>query len=394
MRRPTMLSPSFVARVRTPGRFGDGRGSHGLSLLVRRMANGRISKSWSQRLRLPDRVTNIGLGAFPVVTLAEARKAALENRRLVAQGLDPFSGGVPTFAEAVEKVILIHREGWKGSAKTEAGWRATLRDYAMPRLGRKTVDAITTADVMGVLLPIWTAKPETARRVRRRISAICKWAIAEGHRQDDPAGEAIAAALPKANGIKAHMRALPHAAVAGALAKVRASGAWLGTKLAFEFLTLTAARSGEVRMARWEEMDGQTWTIPAERTKSARPHRVPLSKAALAVLDQAAINAHGHGLPHGPSLVFSSIRGRALSDSTISKLLRENDIEAVPHGFRSSFRDWAAESGQPRELAELALGHVVQGTEGCYLRTDRLLDRRTMMERWGDYVSGSAAKGA
>ena len=383
MTRPKILSPSFVARVRTPGRYGDGRGSHGLSLLVKEMANGRISKNWSQRVRLPGRITNIGLGAYPIVSLAEARKAALDHRRAIAQGRDPISGGVPTFAEAVEKVILIHRDGWKGSAKTEKQWRASMRDYVLPKIGNKRVDKITTADVMAVLLPIWISKSETARRVRRRIGAVCKWAVAEGHRQDNPAGEAIAAALPKNGAIVQHHRALPHAEVGAALAKIRASGAYAGTKLAFEFLVLTAVRSGEVRLARWTEIDlaARTWIIPGERMKWQREHRVPLSSAALAVLERA------REIQDGSGLVFPSLRGKPLTDSTVSKLIRENQIGGVPHGFRSSFRDWCSDTGQPREVAEAALAHVVANrTEAAYARTDLLERRRALMEAWSDYL--------
>ena len=388
MFRPKTLSPSFVARVRRPGRYGDGRGSHGLSLLVKMMANRRISKSWSQRLRLPGRITNIGLGAYPIVTLPEARRAAIENRRAVARGVDPFSGGVPTFAEAAERVLGIHREAWRDGGKSEAQWRSSLTAYAMPKLGRKRIDQITSADVLAVLLPVWTAKPETARRVRHRISAVCKWAIAEGHRRDNPAGEAIGAALPKVNGGKAHMRALPHAEVAAAIAKVKGSGAWVGTKLAFEFIVLTATRSGEVRLARWEEIDleGRTWTVPGGRMKTGKAHRVPLSDAALSVLSEA------RKLQDGAELVFPSVRGLAMTDSTISKLLRENGIEAVPHGFRSSFRDWASEAGVSREVAEAALAHVVVGVEAAYRRTTLFELRRRLMQDWDDYLAGGKAK--
>ena len=324
MRRPTILSPTFVSRIRRPGRYGDGRGSFGLSLLVKEMANGRISKSWSQRVRLPGRLTNVGLGAYPIVSLSEARKAALENRRALAQGKSLFGGGVPTFAEASETVLAIHCKAWKPGSKSEDQWRSSLRDYAFPKIGKKRVDNITTGDVMGVLVPIWTTKNETANRVRQRISAVMKWAMAEGHRQDDPAGNAIRAALPKVNGVKKHMEALPHGKVAGAVAKVRQSGAYIMTKLAFEFVVLTAARSGEVRAARWDEIDlgAAVWTVPAERMKAKRTHRVPLSGRAVDILKEAREISDGSGL------VFPSVRGRALSDMTMSKLVRELGIAA------------------------------------------------------------------
>ena len=269
MNRPTKLSAAFVKTVNRPGRYGDGRGGHGLSLLVKPSSSGNLSKTFSQRLRINGHPCNIGLGSFPVITLAEAREKALENRRAVAQGRDPRdrSGGIPTFAQAVEKVIQIHKPNWKDGARSAELWRSSLRDYALQRLGRKPVNKITTSDVLAVLVPIWTEKRETARRVRQRIGAIMKWAIAEGHREDNPAGEAIGAALPKNGTPRKHQRALPHGEVGEALQKVQKSNAWPATKLAFEFLVLTAARSGEVRGATWEEIDLEacTWTVPGKR---------------------------------------------------------------------------------------------------------------------------------
>ena len=193
---------------------------------------------------------------------------------------------MPTFVQACETVIAIHAENWKGG-KNERQWRASLRDYAMPKLARKRVDAITTQDVMAVLLPIWSTMRQTARRVRQRIGAVMKWAVAQGHRQDNPAGDAISAALPNNRVPPKHHRALPHAEVGAALARVRHSGAYLGAKLAFEFLVLTASRSSEVRNARWKEIDrdGAFWTIPGERMKTGRERRVPLSPGAVEVVD-------------------------------------------------------------------------------------------------------------
>ena len=383
MKRPKVLNASFVRTVNRPGRYGDGRGGFGLSLLVKATTTGRLSKTWSQRLRINGKPFNVGLGAYPVVTLAEARKAALANRRAVHRGRDPRGGGIPTFEEGADRVIQIHAATWRAGSKSEAQWRASLRDYAMPRLGSKRVDKITTADVMAVLLPIWNTKRETARRVRQRIGAVMKWAVAQGYRGDNPAGEAIGAALPR-NGVRRqHQEALPHGEVAGAIAKVRESGAYRATVLAFEFIVLTACRSGEVRFSRWDEIDlsTSTWTIPGKRMKAGREHRVPLSKRALHVLNEALALSDGSGL------VFPSPTGKVLSDSTISKLIRENGIRAVPHGFRSSFRDWAGETGAAREVAEACLAHTVKGVEGAYARSDLLQLRRDLMESWAMYLS-------
>ena len=388
MKRPKRLSATFVQTVNVPGRYGDGRGGLGLSLLVKSASVGGFSKSWAQRIRLDGRPANVGLGSYPVVTLAAARAKALANARAVADGRDPRDrrSRAPRFEDAAEKVIEIHAANWKDGGKSAAQWRASLRDYALPKIGRKSVSSITTADVMGILLPIWSAKGETARGIRQRIGAVMKWAVAQGYREDNPAGDAISAALPKNGTRREHQRALPHAEVASALAGVRESGAYPATALAFEFLVLTACRSGEVRGARWDEVDSgtATWTIPPVRMKAKLEHRVPLAPRVMEILDEA------RGLDDGGGLVFPSPTGRTLSDSTLSKLLREIGIGAVPHGFRSSFRDWAAEcSDAPREVCELALAHVNSDrVEAAYRRSDLFERRRRLMADWAGYIAG------
>ena len=383
MKRPKQLSAAFVKTVKRPGRYGDGRGGHGLSLLVKPTTTGRLSKTWAQRLRINGKAVNIGLGSYPVTTLAEARKKALANRRTVVHGGDPRGDGIPTFARAVDKVIAIHRASWRPGSKSEAQWRASLRDYAMPRLGAKPVDQITTGDVLSVLVPIWSTKRETARRVRQRIGAVMKWAVAKGYREDNPAGDAIGAALPKNGGKVKHFKALPHQKVRSALATVEASGAWPGTKLAFRFLVLTATRSGETRLAKWTEIEGDMWTIPGERTKSGRPHRVPLATAALQVLDEAREIADGSGL------IFPAPTGRPLSPMTLTKLLSQNGVQAVPHGFRTSFRTWCGDTAVAPEVAERSLSHVVRDkVQAAYDRGTLFERRRRVMAEWGRYVAG------
>ena len=382
MTRPKQLSATFVKAIRRPGRYGDGRGGYGLSMLVKPTSTGRISKTWAQRLYINGRAVNLGLGAYPVVTLGEARAKALENRRAVARGMDPRSRGIPTFASAAEMVIAMHRANWKEGGDTEKQWRSSLRHYVHPRIGKMTVDKITTADVMAVLLPIWNEKRVTATRVRNRISAVMRWAVASGYREGNPAGDTIAAVLPK-NGVPTiRHRALPHAKVGWALAAVRASTARPATRLAFEFLVLTASRSGEARGAKWTEVEAgtATWTVPRERMKTGRKHRVPLSSRAMEVLAEARHRRNGS------RWVFPSVTGRPLSGNAFSLLCRRLGIAAVPHGFRSSFRDWCAERGTPREVAESALAHVVKGVEGAYLRSDLFERRRDVMEAWADYV--------
>ncbi len=382
-----MLSATFVWNAKTPGRYGDGRGGLGLGLLVRPALRGGLNKSWTQSVRIDGRPTSLGLGRYPVVTLAMARERALENARAIAQGNDPrrSARAVPTFAEALETVIGIHAPHWKDRRGSERQWRTSLATYALPRLGAKTVDAVTSADVMAVLLPIWSTKRVTASRVRQRIGAVMKWAVAQGLRADNPAGDAISAALPRTAAVQRHQKALPHAEVRAALARVRGCEAWRGIRLALEFLVLTATRSGEVRNARWEEIDrdGAVWTIPAERMKNGREHRVPLSDRSLEVLDEAGELAATDGW------VFPSPRGRVIPQKYLSELMRALQVDAVPHGFRSSFRDWAAEcSDAPREVCELALAHVNgDRVEAVYRRTDLFEKRRVLMAEWAAYVA-------
>ncbi|MDE0660714.1 MAG: tyrosine-type recombinase/integrase [Gammaproteobacteria bacterium] len=385
-KRPRRLSATFVRTVNMPGRYGDGHGGHGLSLLVKAAAHGGLSKSWAQAIRPNGRATSVGLGAYPVVTLAAAREKALHNARAVAEGRDPRrrTRSVPSFARAFETVVAIHAEHWKGG-KNEREWRASMRSYAMPKLAGLRVDAITADHVMAVLLPIWSTKRITAQRVRQRIGAVMKWAVAKGYRVDNPAGDVISAALPNNRVAAKHQRALPHAEVGAALARVRGSDGYAGTVLAFEFLVLTASRSGEVRGARWAEIDraGAVWTVPGERMKAGRQHRVPLSPRALEILDEAAQRLGGDGL------VFPSPTGKVANHSLMATLLRELEVGAVPHGFRSSFRDWAAEcTDAPREVCELALAHVnTDRVEAAYRRTDLFERRRVLMADWAAYVA-------
>ena len=383
MKRPSRLSATFVKTVTAPGRYGDGRGGHGLSLLVKVTKTGRLSKTWAQRIRIDGRAHNIGLGAYPVVSLSRARARALEIRQAVEEGRNPLLERVnciPTFTEAVEQVIANHRGAWKPGSKSEAQWRASLRDYAMERLGPMPVDKITSDHVHAVLLPIWNSKRETARRLRDRIGAVMKWAIVKRYRVDNPAGDALGEALPRAGQQVVHHAALPYREVGSAVAKLRSSRAALSTKLAIEFLILTAARSGEVRLARWDEIDADKamWTQPAEHTKAQRAHRVPLSRRAVQVVKMA------EDLRDRSGLVFPSVTGRALSDNTLSKLLREQNIGCVPHGFRSSFRDWCRDNEVSRELAEAALAHSIGSP---YARSDLAEQRRPLMEQWAEYLA-------
>ena len=381
MPRKQPLTAAFCRTVKTPGRYGDGgRGGNGLYLRVWKRANGRVGKSWGQRLRIHGRPTNLGLGPYPVVTLAEAREQALENRRAAHRGRDPRGGGIPTFGGAAEKVIALRTKSWKPGSQLPVRWRRSLRRHAYAIWGKR-VDRITTADVLGVLTPIWHSKPAAARIAHQRIGAVCKWAIAQAYREDNPAGEAITAALPGGGGHK-HHKAVPHAQVSDVIRQVQASCYQPSTRFGIELLALTATRSSEVRCARWPEVDlpAATWTIPGSRMKTGREHRVPLSGRAVEVLRQARERARGE-------LVFPSRRtGHELSPGAFREIMRALKIDGTVHGFRTSFRTWCAETGVDRQLAELALAHTVPGVEGVYQRSDLFEQRRVLMQAWSDYL--------
>ena len=387
MRSPKRLSAAFVRTINRPGRYGEGHGGYGLSLLVKERSGGGLAKSWSQRLRVSSKPSNLGLGRYPIVTLAEARAKALENARAVDQGRDPRERSrIPTFEQAAEKVIRLYELTWRtgGRAASAEVWRSSLKRYVFPKLGRKPVSDITTADVLGVIVPIWHAKTATARRVKGRISSIMRWAIAQNYIENNPASDAVEAALPRDTTPQQHHRALPHREVGTALRTVRESNASPAAKLLFAFVTQTASRSGEARLARWSEVDleERVWTVPADRMKAKREHRVPLASRAMEVLTEARRLADDSGL------IFPSPTGRGpLGANTLTKLCHELRLGCTPHGMRSSFRTWCGETEQPRELAEQALAHVNPNrVEAAYMRSDLFERRRELMEAWSDYL--------
>ena len=373
------LSAAFV-RSAPPGRHADG---NGLYLFVQPSG----TRSWVQRLVIRGRRRELGLGAATLVPLAKAREQALANRMLARSGGDPLSEkrrvqGVPTFAEAAQRVLEQKRGGWRGRWHAQNWWRSMER-YAFPRIGTRPVSEVNTADVLEILTPIWHVKAETARAVRQRIRSVIEWAIALDMRSDNPCDRVLPVLGPQ-NDIVTHRQALPHRDVAVAIETVRAGSAQPAVKLAFEFFVLTATRSGEVRGAQWGEVDttDRVWTLSAQRMKAKREHRVPLCGRALEILDAA--RALGDGNPH----VFPMRSGRPISASTLLKMLNDLGIAAVPHGFRSSFRDWAAEeTDHPREVIEAGLAHVVQNkVEAAYARSDLFERRRRLMDDWATYL--------
>ena len=330
----------------------------------------------------------LGLRSLALVSLAEAREKALVNRKLAREGGDPLAEkrraeGIPTFAEAASRVLEQKRNGWRGR-RHHREWTSSLRRYAFPRIGKMPVSKVTSADLLEILTPIWHRKASSARRVRQRLRAVLAWAVAMEYRIDNPC-DRIGPVLGLQQDVTEHMRALPHRQVAAAIRRVQGSTALPAAKLAFEFLVLTAARWSQVRWAEWEEIDRDAgvWTVPARRMKSNRKHRVPLCGRALEILK--AVQALDEGA--GP-LVFTRGQGKPLNDKELRWLVREQGIAAVPHGFRSSFRDWAAEqTDHPREVIEAALAHVVQNrVEAAYARSDLFERRGVLLDDWARFL--------
>ena len=379
------LSATRVKALKHPGRYSDGMGLH---LFIGK--SGR--KTWVQRITIAGRRRDIGLGSFPTVSLAGARRKALENRAAVAEGRDPLAEKhkpqIPTFKEAAYIVHEANKPRWR-NARHIASWIQTLERNAIPTLGSTPINHIDRRGVLQVLTPIWTTKPETARRVRQRTRTVFRWAMAHGFLEVNPAGEAIDGALPRMPKIKAHLRSLPYQEVGKAIQIVDASQASLSAKLCFRFLVLTAARSGEARGATWDEIDLQThvWRIPSERMKAGTEHRVPLSRQAVDVLEEACI------LREGTGLVFPSVQkpDKPMSDMTLMKILHSVGLgkRTTVHGFRSSFKNWTLEqTDTPWAVSEAALAHTLgNSTEQAYARSDLFERRRDLMQMWADYLS-------
>ena len=379
------LSATRVKALRDPGRYSDGDGLH----LFISKTGGRC---WVLRTTINGRRRDIGLGGYPTVSLAQARKRASDCREAIGDGRDPAADkhrpATPSFSEAARAVHEDKKHRWRNGRHTLA-WIQTLERHAFPKIGAKPIDTIGRADVLKVLAPIWSRRPETARRVRQRMRTIFRWAMANELIETNPAGEAIDGALPSMPKVKAHLRALPYEEAGSALKTVDASRTSLAAKRCLTFLVYTAARSGEARGAAWGEIDlkSATWTIPASRMKAGVEHRVPLSEQALEVLKLA------RQLEDGSGLCFPSpLRpGRMLSDMTLTKTLRSTGLadRTTVHGFRTSFKTWTMERTDASwPVAEAALAHQLGGSvEQAYARSDLFDRRRTLMQQWADYLT-------
>ncbi|MCP4781237.1 MAG: integrase arm-type DNA-binding domain-containing protein [Hyphomicrobium sp.] len=371
-----VLTTVKVKSLKEPGRYADGSG---LYLIVEPSG----AKRWMLRVMAQGRRRDIGLGGVQFVSLAEAREKAINLTKIAKAGGDPVTerkakAGVPTFAEAARSVHAEHAAAWRNEKHTDQ-WINTLVTYVFPTLGERRVDQIDTPDVLKVLSPIWLKKPETARRVKQRIGTVLDWAKAAGFRSGDNIVHGVSKGLPRQPERRRHHATLPYAEVPAFVRTLRASDSNEPTKLAFEFLILTAARTNEVLQALWSEVEDGVWTIPAERMKARREHRVPLSPRCLAILRRAT------QLSDGGEYVFCGRSAeKTLSNMALLMVLRRMDLDVTVHGFRSAFRDWAAEcTNFTREVCEMALAHTIKDkAEAAYRRGDLLEKRRELMAAW------------
>lgn len=371
-----------VKNASKPGRYGDGRG---LMLVVSPSG----TKSWILRIQANKRRRDFGLGPFPDISLAEARSRADIYRSAVRLDKDPVAerrlgNAIPSFAEAATSVHAEQKAAWK-NGKHQAQWISTLERYAFPSIGSIPVDEVGMREVRDLLSAIWLAKPETARRVKQRIGTVIDYAVAKQWRDTELPMRAILKALPAQRKRVVHHRSMPYQALPdfyGALSGKSSMG-----RLALQFVILTACRSGEVRGARWDEVDisAKLWTVPEERMKAGRPHIVPLSQPAVDLL--RAVKRLGYSYTE---LVFpGQKKGSMLSDMTLLKVMRDERLNFTVHGFRSTFRDWVADtSDYPAEVAEAALAHTIADkTVAAYKRTAFLEKRRVLMDVWGAFAT-------
>ncbi|MBE0532631.1 MAG: integrase arm-type DNA-binding domain-containing protein [Rhodospirillales bacterium] len=399
-RQISKLSALAVLREKKPGLYSDGGG---LYLQV----SDAGAKSWIFRFMLDGRARQMGLGSLRAVSLSQARDKARDALNLCSDGVDPIdhrkatrasarfeAAKAITFKKAATDYIAAHKTGWSNE-KHAAQWTATLESYVYPIFGDTSVHEVDVALVMKVLEPIWAKKPETATRVRGRIESVLDWATARGYRRgENPArwrGH-LSNLLPKRSRVQTvkHHPALPYADIGGFMADLRAQGGIAASAL--QFLILTAARTGEVIGARCAEIGDTVWTVPADRTKTKTEHRVPLSARALEILAEMKMLGAGRY-----NFAFPGARkGKHLSNMAMLKLLRRMGRDDLTvHGFRSTFRDWAAEmTGYPREVAEMALGHAVgDKVEAAYRRGDLFKKRRRLMDDWARYCGAVKASG-
>ncbi|UZE49825.1 integrase arm-type DNA-binding domain-containing protein [Rhodopseudomonas sp. P2A-2r] len=382
-RHPEKALSAKAVQNAKPGRHTDG---NGLYLVVDTTG----AKRWLLRVVIKRKRCDIGLGSAALVPLAEAREKALAYRKIARQGGDPLFDDkkkraiIPTFKEAAELVHNDRKAGYKNQ-KHAAQWISTLKMYAFPFIGDLPINIVGTPDVLKVLFPIWTSKEETARRVAQRIEVVFDWAKAAGHRTGDNPVEGAKHGLQKQKARKGHHAAMPFKDVPAFVKALRESNGNAASHIPLEFLILTAARTNEVLGALWSEIDieGSTWTIPSERMKAEREHRVPLVARAIALLDQARLMS-----PTSNFIFVGRNVERPPSNMTLLEVLKRAKLPYTTHGFRSSFRDWAGETtAHPADVCEMALAHTIKNkTEAAYRRGDMFERRRALMADWANFL--------
>ena len=381
------LTAVAVKAANKPGRYQDGAG---LMLVVKESG----ARSWVLRIQADGKRRDVGVGSAADVTLAVARDKAVDLRKLYRAGRDPLAdrradklrtATIPIFRDAA---ITTHKENaasWR-NVKHRADWLSSLERYAFPAIGDVRVDRIEAVTVRDVLLPIWLERPETARRVMQRIKMVLSWAASNKHCAA-LAFDRKTLSLPRQPQSDGHFKAMPYGDVPAFAASLSGPNETV-SRLALQFLILTAARSGEVRGAAWSEIDlkARTWTLPANRMKAGKAHVVPLSDAALAVLDHASALRRDKD-----TLVFPAVSGRPLSDMTLLKVMRDRELPFSVHGFRSAFKTWAVEATSfPDAVSEAALAHIdANKVRAAYSRTDFRQQRTDQMAAWANFIGGS-----
>lgn len=403
MKRPKRLTNSYVERIDRPGFYGDGRGGHGLQLRVHRTTAGHISKSWRQCISFQGRMTSYGLGAWPIISLDEARVAALGNRIAIARGNDPrkrarapqaapvtptaapVAPATLTFREAGERVIELRRHSWK-SPTTAMKWEKDIGDFPFSDI---PLSLVNKTDILSYLSPLWSSRHAYARRKLGVLQAVFKWAVPD-HIGVNPTVSVRSELPPVRNGVK-HHASLPHAEVGAALKAVDEYSSLPRPRreagLLIRFIALTATRTAEAAGATWDEIDrdNRVWIIPGTRTKTGREHRVPLSTGARIVLSEAKA-LHGDA-----GVVYPSRKGGPIKAGSTGAMLKASGVDpddGTVHGLRASFRSWCADTGVPYGVSEAALGHNEKNhVVRAYQRSDLLEARRKVMEKWATYLA-------
>ncbi len=391
-----LLKSNQLKAINKPGMYRVGLG------LYLRMAPGG-SKQFVQRIVIQGKRCDIGLGGWPATSLSEAKEKALCNRAEILTAANPIirkcslqlqkkrKNLTPSFAQLQEKTLDGLKATWR-NPKTAKNWKEGMDKYVDPVIGNVPINEVSREDVLNILMPLWIEKPNLARKTRQRMSAVFKLAMAYGYIEINLAGEAIDGALPKQNTQKSHHRALPYSRIPKMLEAVLKADANMTVMAAMCWLTLTACRSSEARNARWGEIDlkHRIWRIPGSRMKANKEHRVPITEGMILILDIVK------PLKNGSGFLFPSSRcqGKPVGENSFCHLIRYIGYEkqTTAHGLRSSFRDWAAERGINRELAEQALAHTVQGVEGSYFRSDLFRNRRAVMKRWDEHCMKKCQK--